>query len=184
MLYQVVTCLGDSLTYGSRSPVGYPEMMAEQLEMETGLHWVCVNRGVPGATLRDVLLSSYEFVPETQVICLWAGVNDLRFDVQTPLEDMILLFRRLIIGLRRWSVPIIVGTLPTMVEGKGHLPYWKGCAERGEAFNRMIRVNDWSGVYVAELSDLTQVEYVDHVHLTKKGYAEVAARFAEMIVSL
>jgi len=82
-VYGLITCQGDSLTYGSRDPDGmsYPLYLGRTLSQKHNQTWATVNLGVPGDGWAEIWRRNYHellSVPEAKEVCLWAGTNDAK----------------------------------------------------------------------------------------------------------
>jgi lysophospholipase L1-like esterase len=50
MNWETLLCLGDSITIGARSYLGYPDYAADYLKQKTNKNWLAVNYAVSGYT--------------------------------------------------------------------------------------------------------------------------------------
>jgi len=184
ILRDVIICLGDSLTFGSRDIIegqGYPAILASLIEGETGKICICLNKGRAKDTSTDVLLRAYDDLlayPEAQLVLLLVGTNDLK---GTPQPEIFRNNIKQIVNIARvCNKKILVGTLPPIYS----LGMW--CFPH----NVMDGVNQYNKV-LAELSiemDFPIVDFsdmkkylIDGVHFRHRGYGEMARRWLTAI---
>ena len=57
MIWNEITCIGDSITYGARDEFGrsYPAELGKQMSSETKEFYYCHNYGICGETSSDLL---------------------------------------------------------------------------------------------------------------------------------
>ena len=184
VLRDVIICLGDSLTWGSRDERaegrGYPPILAGMLYRNTGKASICLNKGVTRETSTDVLRRAYDTIrgyPEAQLVLLLAGTNDLKGNPDGDLyrENM----RQIIECARVCGKRVLVGTLPP-VTTMGMWCFPNNVMDGVKYYNEIIT---GLGCPVVDFSDMLNY-LADGVHLNHSGYKEMAVRWYEGIRTL
>jgi len=181
-----VGCLGDSITFGARSSLGYPEYLSRTLREETGMLWPCVNLGVNSETTLQIMRRAdrqlREF-PDVEIWCLCAGMNDCR--ELTPLRIWEETYRQLLERFVTLRKKVFVATMPPIVPGRGHLPYRKESREHWVWMNGTImNLADTRRTPVVRLDGMVEHEITmaDSVHPTDAGSQWIADQFAKKIL--
>jgi len=183
--YQRVSCIGDSITIGSRTKLGYPELMALTLSQRTQLHWFPRLFAENGRTTLWVARNVDRWMTvafNTAVWTLLIGTNDCRGNTLTDETTFELLFSQIVARFEVENLPLVIGTIPPIVHGRGHLPYTEASVDKAKELNSIIRTMPYGKI--VELSDLEPALFVDSVHPNLDGCKQIALRFAEAIVSL
>lgn len=187
MNFNIVLCIGDSITNGARDDKKstYPLEMETILENSVGGMWICLNEGINGETTCDIVKRFYSLLkkyPEAQEVCFFEGVNDSKDNKNTPVDT----FKKNLEHCIKASIvrqkKLFVGTIPYQ---KGILApsYNKATNERVNLYNKEInRLCEKYSLPKVELSDLDETLYSDGIHLNNKGHIEIAKRFAQAIL--
>jgi lysophospholipase L1-like esterase len=185
MLRDVIVCLGDSLTWGSRDiheGRGYPAWLPSYLETLTRKICIAVNEGEPRETSSDTLRRAYKVMrsyPEAQLVIVMVGTNDLKS--KPPPVDIYQENMRQIVNIARvCGKKIIVGLLPP-AKSLGMWCFPPDVEYAVCTYNAVLRDLAVEMRFpLANFSDFEQY-LCDGVHLTPEGYRMMAARFAETI---
>lgn len=184
MIWNEITCLGDSLTYGARDRYGrsYPAELGKILSEETGEFYICHNYGINGETSSDLLRRSWSICKSnrgsSKIGLLWIGTNDTKGP--TPLHIYRDNLRQLVCSIKVNEMIPIVGTLPELTFS----PYYARNREYTDTYSDIVRsLSDDLKFDVCEMGKLGK-HLIDGVHFTHEGYNEVASRWAKSILSL
>ncbi len=192
MIYGTVLCLGDSLTFGARAPLGFPEHLGPLLSARSGAEWVALNRGISGQTTREVLdrtpaaVGHLQSLGGAKYVTVLAGTNDGKGGgLDHALWEA--LYRQILHWPRRHGIPIAVMTFPPIRPGQmGAFPresrHWLREASRRVRAIAAELHNRPSPIRVVELEDLSEEFLADGVHLTPSGYRIVAERVADVLM--
>ena len=183
ILRDVIICLGDSLTYGSRDNpegAGYPARLAPLIEEETGKLCVCLNKGVTKEVSTETMNRTYDVVrsyPEAQLVLLMTGTNDLKgiANMSAYSQNM----ERIINAIKICGKKIIVGTLPP-VDTMGMWCFPRNVNWGVAKYNEIICD---LGMKVIDFSDMKDY-LIDGVHFSPDGYGEMARRWFNGIKDL
>jgi lysophospholipase L1-like esterase len=184
LVYGLIACQGDSLTYGSRDPDGmsYPLYLGRILSQKYGQIWATVSFAVPRDGWAEIWRRNYHellSVPEAGEVCLWAGTNDAKQN--RSLEQTLLACEAVLDQCRAAGRFVYLATLP----GKRGF----GAPREPWSMNGYIHhLNDAyrniaaaRGLALVELADLPAECFVDGIHLTQEGNRRVAQHFADAI---
>jgi len=190
MIYGTVLSLGDSLTFGARCYLGFPEYLARDLTLrhDRRIEWSAINAGVCGETTRQILdrtpalVQRFAALPGPKVITYLAGTNDSKGNGTRPLEWQEA-YRQTVRWLRRvHGARIVLCTIPALQSDQ--MPcYTEGSMRWIERANYAIRdMHDVLNSRSINLVDLADIhETVDGVHLTPEASETVAGRITEVI---
>lgn len=188
MVWNWLGCLGDSITFGARSGLGYPEYLSQVLRSKTGMLWPTVNLGVNGETTLQIMRRADHQLREfsdVDIWCLCAGMNDCR--VGTPMPLFLETYRQLLEKFKVTGKRLFVGTMPKIVAGRGHLPYSKKSqevwVEANEGIRKLVKEMGFPLVELAEAEALGPVEMADSVHPNDGGCYALAQLFADAILT-
>lgn len=201
-LFGTVLALGDSLTFGARSPggLGYPEllgpMMTEHSERsgheESRVEWVAVNRGISKETTREILdrtpaaMSVIASSAGLKWCVILAGTNDSKAD-GTRLVDWEKLYRQIVHWPRRYKIPVALCTFPPIRPGQAGEFTAKSRIWLEQASARvraMVAELDGcpSPVRLVDLErTITEEDLIDGVHLRGGGYAKMARAICDVL---
>jgi len=184
MIWNEITCLGDSLTYGARDRYGrsYPAELGKILSEKTGEFYVCHNYGINGETSSDLLRRSWSICKSnrgsSKIGLLWIGTNDTKGP--TPIDIYTDNLRQIVCSMKVNGMIPIVGTLPELTFS----PYYSRNREYTETYSDAVL--DLSRTLSFDVCDMSGLQdyLIDGVHFTHEGYNEVARRWSEKILSL
>lgn len=184
MIWNEITCLGDSLTYGARDRYGrsFPAELGKILFEETGELYICHNYGINGETSSDLLRRSWSICKSnrgsSKIGLLWIGTNDTKGP--TPVDIYKDNLRQIVSSMKVNGMIPIVGTLPELTFS----PYYARNREYTVIYNEIIL--ELSKNLRFDICELTNMEeyLIDGVHFTHEGYNEVSRRWSKSILSL
>lgn len=190
MLYGTILCLGDSMTFGARSPIGYPEYLGPLVSTDK-VEWVSINKGISGQTTRQILDRAPAAVGQLAGMAgpkwcvVMAGTNDSKAG-GLPHHEWEMLYRQLLHWPLRHNIPLALCTLPGV--DPAEMPSFAPNSNRWlrEASNRIRGIADELSskkkvVSLVEFDDMSSKYLCDGVHFTKQGYLEMAQRIAAAI---
>ena len=188
MNWETILCLGDSITIGARSYLGFPEYCAALLESETQKNWNVINLSKSGMT--TIELHRYlDFVGfsfsscKPEVINILIGTNDLKSS--TSLEDFEIAYRALVVKVRAThpNAFLILNEIPYLLPGV-MLPYKTSMNDRVSDFNKIINdIAQTIGVEVLKFQ-FENSHMFDGVHLNSKGSKHIGETLARKILSI
>lgn len=184
LVYGLIACQGDSLTYGSRDPDGmsYPMYLGRMLSQKHDQIWATVNFAVPGDGWSEIWRRNYHellSVPEAGEVCLWGGTNDAKQN--RSLEQTLIACEAVLDQCRAAGRFVYLATLPGKRGFGAPREPWSmngHVLELNEAYRSIAARRRLA---LVELSDIPLDCFVDGIHLTQEGNRWVAARFAEAI---
>ncbi len=184
----VIVAIGDSITYGIRSPIGgYPVILQSKLTA-AGYNVVVINEGVPGQTSPETLAHFLEVIAGADIALIMIGTNDLinpggcpePFDCKTIENTEKMLDKALISK----TIPIVSTVTPARSDG---IYAWANY--RIEMHNSLIydiaaeRNVVVVDNYNAILNNGGNTLYEDNkVHFTDQGYEVIAQEWFNAIV--
>ena len=184
LVYGLIACQGDSLTFGSRDPDGmsYPLYLGRILSEKYGQVWATVNFAVPRDGWAEIWRRNYHellTVPEAGEVCLWAGTNDAKQG--RSLAQTLMACEAVLDQCRAAGRFVYLATLPgKRAFGAPREPWAMNgqIQELNEAYRRIAKER---GLALVDLAELPSECFVDGIHLTQEGNLRVAQRFAEAI---
>ena len=183
MIWNQVSCLGDSLTYGARDEYGrsYPAELGKILSSKLGEFYICHNYGINGETSSDLLRRSWGIIKsnsDCKIMLLMIGTNDTK--KPTPLgiyEDNL---RQIIQSAKVFGMTVIVATLPTL----GFSPFYLHNHDYIFQYNKVIKkLSKELQFGICSMDDMEE-HLIDGVHFTHEGYKEIAKRWARKILEI
>ena len=183
-VYGLITCQGDSLTYGSRDPDGmsYPLYLGRTLSQKHNQTWATVNLGVPGDGWAEIWRRNYHellSVSEAKEVCLWAGTNDAKQN--RSLEQTLIACEAVLDQCRAAGRFVYLGTLPGKNGFGAPVEPWSMNAMIEKLNQAYKRIAAERGLSLVDLSSLPPEFFVDGIHLSQAGNVWVADRFVAAI---
>jgi len=188
MNWETILSLGDSITIGSRSYLGYPEYCGAFLSKETKKNWNVLNHAVAGYTTIDLVRSidkQYSQLKSAKpdIATILIGTNDLKANTSLKLfkitYEQLVTKTRLIVG----SSNIILIDIPYLMNDV-MLPYNIGMNKLVKEYNQII-------CSIANENNLRRMElqyddsfFFDGVHLNEYGSEEIARQISHFILTL
>jgi lysophospholipase L1-like esterase len=183
MIWNEITCLGDSITFGARDRYGrsYPAELAKKLFETTGEFYYCHNHGICGETSSDLLRRSWSNIsshPGAKIMLLMIGTNDTQKGIDpTIYEDNI---RQIVSIAKCHGQTIIVATLPELE----FTPLYLKNKDYIKKYNKVLeKLSKELGFVICDMSG-TEKFYIDGVHYTHEGNLELADRFYKKITKI
>lgn len=186
MNWETLLSLGDSITFGARSYLGYPEIAGSILEKKLSKNWNVINHSTNGFTTVDLLrsLNSVSTLYKKEfpsLITIMIGTNDIKKD--TSLEDFRIAYSQLLVKAKLMSENnnIILFKIPHFTK-KVFYPYNFGMNEMVKVFNLAIdELAKTHNLRTLQL-DLKDEDFFDGVHFSPTGSQTAAQQLANLIL--
>ena len=184
MNWETLLCIGDSITIGARSYLGYPEYAGFELENKLSKHWNVINKSTSGMTTIDIcramdndFQSLKALAPS--IITILSGTNDAKTNVNV--DDFYIAYSGLITKSRLLSSHILLIRIPMFTKGIMY-PYTIEMNDTIKAYNECIeKLARKNSVRVLDIE--WQDEWLfDGVHLNAAGSKAVGLALAEYIL--
>lgn len=186
MNWETLLSFGDSITYGARSYLGYPEITGSILEKKLDKSWHVINHATNGFTTLDLVrslnteLSNYKS-NYPSIITVMIGTNDIKSHVLP--EDFKIAYNQLIIKLKLLAINsnILLIKIPRITQ-KVFYPYNFSMNEEILHFNSIIsELGIKHDLRVIEMQ-FADDDFFDGVHLNPKGCRTAATQLAALIL--
>jgi lysophospholipase L1-like esterase len=186
MNWETLLAFGDSITFGARSYLGYPEICADVLGKRMDKDWHVVNHSTNGLTTMGLLrsidphLSNYKSIYPS-LITVMIGTNDIKTRVKA--EEFRIAYRQLVVKLRLLAVNnnIVLLRIPRLTQ-KVFYPYHYSMNEEIIKFNDVIReAAEEHGLRTFGF-DFADEDFFDGVHLNSRGCYSAAGQLANLIL--
>jgi lysophospholipase L1-like esterase len=188
MNWETLLCLGDSITIGARSYLGYPEHCGAVLQRTTGRNWNVANHAVSGFTTIDLARSLDERSAAFRalapgLITLMIGTNDLKGP--TAIDDLDIAYTLLVtkVGLIIGNSNVLLLEIPPIQDGV-MLPYRGEMAASVGVFNERIRSIGQNNGFRVERFITRPDDFFDGVHPGPVGVERWGGQLAEMIMRM
>ena len=184
MNWETLLCLGDSITIGARSYMGYPEYAGFELEQKLSKNWNVINKSKSGLKTIDLCRMMDEDYQNHKaqapsIITILTGTNDVKCDVST--ENFNIAYSQLITKARLISQNIVLIKIPVFTKGIMY-PYTYEMNDTITAFNDIIdELAKNNNVRVLDF-DWQEDWLYDGVHLNEKGSKSIGKALAEYIL--
>ncbi len=186
MNWETLLCLGDSITFGARSYLGYPEVCGNILQKNLGNNWNVINHAANGNTAIDLIRSldkNWNNLKENfpGILTILIGTNDIK--IKTPEEDFLIAYNLLVVKSRLLAINnnIILLKIPEFTN-KVFYPYNFQMNENVKSFNALIEsIAHEHNLRLLGL-ELKNDDYFDGVHLNNKGCMNAGNQLAEFIL--
>jgi lysophospholipase L1-like esterase len=186
MNWESLLCMGDSITRGARSYLGYPEIAASLLRSSTGTDWVSWNFAWNGYRAVDLLRaidehrsSIAQFSPSLCTIMV--GTNDAKEGI--PLADYALVMEQLTTKARLLAQNrnVLLLSVPRLAQGMS-LPYNAGMNVHIDAYNGALRtIASQAKCTFLELA-CTSDDLSDGIHLNEAGARSFAVQLCRHVL--
>ena len=187
MNWQTLMCLGDSITIGTRSYLGYPEACCGVLHSRLGQHWNAVNFATAGYRVIDLaraLDRSYADLQAARpgIITILIGTNDAK--QPTPEAAFTLAYEQVLIKSRLIAGHSNVILIPPPRLGPGMLyPYLPAMNSVIDRYAQIIGLKAQEhGLRSLNLT-LQPEHFFDGVHLNDAGAMECGEQLARFILN-
>jgi lysophospholipase L1-like esterase len=185
VIYNVLLCLGDSLTTGARDRYlrNYPLELAARLSARTGEEYYCITEAVNGLTSAQLARDAYKIVaayPDARGVLLLIGTNDSRDGVPTELyRDNV---TQIVRACRILGKKVFVLSVPKIDSSRNYLWYSDACHQRIDEYNRVLEA--LPQVYFVDIRDVIgDGELIDGVHFSHEANVRLAEALAERLYS-
>lgn len=186
MNWQTILCLGDSITIGSRSHLGYPEHCCGFLKRSLGQHWNALNFATAGHRAIDLARDMDRCMlhlrgQQPGVATILVGTNDAKHG--TPQEDFSEAYEQILVKARSLCGHdnIVALTIPELFPGMLY-PYTPAMNAIINGYNHVIldRARD-HGLRVFTF-DLEPGHFFDGVHLNNTGARIAGKQLSDLIL--
>ena len=188
MNWETLISYGDSITIGSRTYLGYPEIAGAILKENTAKNWNVINVSVAGFTTIQLERLVAERmghlrIEQPSVSTLMIGTNDAK--AATPESDFRIAYEQLLLKIRlvQKTRHVICIGIPHFQEGV-MLPYELEMNSRITGYNEIIKS-------LSEENNLRYFEMIgekglffDGVHLNEKGVHQFGKQLAGFILKI
>lgn len=188
MNWETMLCLGDSITIGARSYLGFPEYCAAALESATNKNWNVINLSKSGFTTIDLhryldVVGATFYTCRPEVINIMIGTNDVK--APTSLSDFEIAYKALVVKVRAAHPKslLLINEIPSLLPGV-MLPYKRSMNTTIAEFNAIInKIATSMGIDVLAF-DFEMDHMFDGVHLNNMGSKKTGELLAQKIISL
>lgn len=183
MIYNVLVCLGDSLTTGARDRYfrSYPLELASAMSQKTNEAWLCATEAVNGQTSSDLARNAYRLLlPYTDVYgaLILIGTNDSRRGI--PPAIFVDNVSQIVSACRVLGKKPYVLTIPMVDYNRHFLWYSKESAILIEEYNNALAQLDNIALIDIRPS-VTSAHLIDGVHFSHEGNVQVAETVAAFL---
>jgi lysophospholipase L1-like esterase len=186
--WETLLCVGDSITIGARSYLGYPEHCGRALQRSTGRYWNVVNHATSGFRVIDLVRDLDQHGPELRSVVpglctVMIGTNDAKAPTSVP--DLALAFGQLVLKLRLLmnNRNILLLEIPPLQAGV-MLPYRTEMNASIDQFNEVIRATGEEHGLMVDRFTFRPDDFFDGVHLCPEGTERWGEQLADMIVRM
>ncbi len=186
MNWETLLAFGDSITFGARSYLAYPEICGNLLEQKLAKNWHVINHATNGFTTMDLLRSiNTELTNYKQsypsLITVMIGTNDIKAKISK--EEFKIAYSQLIVKLRLLAVNnnIILLKIPKFTK-QVFYPYNFAMNAQIDEFNACIQsLGTLHNLRCFEFI-FEETDFFDGVHLNSKGSLTAAIQLSELIL--
>ena len=187
MNWETLLAFGDSITFGARSYLGYPEICGNILSEKLDKQWHVINHATNGFTTMDLIRSINPLLQNYKnsypnLITVMIGTNDVKTGVD--LNDFKIAYKQLILKMQLLSVNnnVILLKIPRFTQ-KVFYPYNFSMNEKVVTMNSCIEeLAAANGLRCFEFN-LADDDFFDGVHLNSKGCETAGVQLANLILS-
>jgi lysophospholipase L1-like esterase len=184
--WETLLCLGDSITIGSRSYLGYPEYCGDLLTKTLGKQWNVINHATAGHTTADLLRSlhldwmSYKAM-FPGLVTLMIGTNDVKNKV--PAHRVRAAYEQVVLKARLMSVSnhVLLIQIPTFPP-KLLYPYTFSMNDQVAEHNQMVADMAHQHGLRTFAFQLEEDDFFDGVHFTESGSEKAGRQLADLIL--
>jgi len=186
MNWETLLCIGDSITIGARSYIGFPEYLGHFLSKETNTEWNVINQAISGYTCRDIsrnISSNFTNIKNQNpsIATILIGTNDVKTNTSPELFEIAYVQLITKVKLLIPGNNILLIKIPNFTKGIKY-PYTFKLNEQIPQYNDIItRLSKKYQLRLIELS--TEQEHLfDGVHLNECGSRCVAKQISSTIL--
>ncbi len=186
MNWETLLSFGDSITFGARSYLGYPEICGDILSRSLNKQWNVINHSKNGFTtidlvrsLNPVFTSFKESYPS--LITVMIGTNDIKNNVS--IKEFSIAYMQLITKLRLLSVNqnVFLIKIPRITRNVFYPYNFSMNGTVGQFNARIESIASDTGLRILEFN-LADDDFFDGVHLSTKGSYTAANQLAELVL--
>lgn len=186
MNWETLLSFGDSITFGARSYLGYPEICGDILGQKLEKSWHVINHSTNGFTTMDLIRSINPMLYNYKnafpsIITVMIGTNDIKNMLHV--NEFRIAYNQLIIKLKLLSVNnnILLLKIPRITQ-KVFYPYNFSMNNQIIEFNTCIEklsiINNLRCLEIVFSDD----DFFDGVHLNSKGCGTAATQVSNYIL--
>lgn len=186
MNWETILAFGDSITFGARSYLGYPEICGDILAKKLNKKWHVINHSTNGHTTMDLIRSINPMLDNYKnaypsLITVMIGTNDIKTHV--TLDDFRVAYNQLIIKLKLLSIGknVLLLKIPRFTN-QVFYPYNYTMNEQVNTFNNCIEELAQENNLRCLDFKLNDDDFFDGVHLNSKGCHTVANQLSTFIL--
>lgn len=187
MNWETYLALGDSITIGSRTYTGYPELTGKLLEKHLSKQWNVINHAVSGFKTIDLAryIDQHYLTLQSQnasITTILIGTNDVKSntdpeDFRTALNLVILKAKLLTVNSN-----VVVCFIPEFQKGVMY-PYDISMNTEISAFNEIVReMAEYHKIRALRLQ-CNESHFFDGVHLNPDGNKRFAEQVAQFMLN-
>lgn len=186
MNWETYLALGDSITIGARTYLGYPELVGDTLSSRLSKHWNVVNHAVSGLKTIDLsrhIDAHYTTLKERKasITTVLIGTNDIK--ERTSVENFRIALDQVLLRAKMLTLNgnVVVIAIPEFHKGISY-PYSIGMNATIAVFNEVIAsLAKRHGIRVLYL-DHSEDDFTDGVHLNEKGIGTFSRQIVRYIL--
>lgn len=186
MNWESLLCMGDSITRGARTYVGYPEVASHMLSQRTPVAWTAWNFAWNGYRAIDLLRAIDEHRAaikqfEPSLCTLMVGTNDAKAGVDVA--DYAMVMEQLVTKARLLTQNrhVMLLAIPSLSAGMS-LPYNAAMNDHIETYNTALRnIAERARCAFLEMRCMPE-DLVDGVHLSDSGVRSFAEQLRDRIL--
>ena len=186
MNWETILSLGDSITIGSRTYMGYPEYAGHILQLNTDQGWNVFNFAKSGITtveLHRMMANNFyqlkHYMPD--LITVLIGTNDAK--IMTSPENFSIAYRQILLKAKIISSNALTIVMPIPLLQKGvKLPYFYSMNKIIGTYNTIIKktANEFGVLFFEPL--LNGCHFSDGVHLNEKGIIAIGKQLSDVVL--
>ncbi len=185
----IIVTVGDSLTYGVRSPAGgYPAILQSKFD-QADYNTIVVNKGIPGLTASEADEDFLETIAGADIVLLMIGINDIAnpggcpipYECDTLDHTKMMLDKALISKV----TPLISTVTPAHSDGvfawaNIYISSHNGMIYQIAAEKEVVVVDNHAAIWLNGGDSLYEDE---KVHFTDQGYEIIAQQWYDALVA-
>ena len=188
MNWETILSIGDSLTIGSRSYLGYPEYCGNFLSKQTNKSWNVLNHSVAGYTTIDIARSiDKNFTSlktaKPDIATILIGTNDLKLNTKPEIfkiaYQQLVTKTRLIVG----SNNILLLEIPRLMN-EVMLPYNIAMNNIISNYNEIISLSAIQNELIYMSLKCEETFFYDGVHFNELGCEKIGQQISDRIIEL
>ena len=186
MNWETYLALGDSITKGARTYLGYPELTAHKLSQKLNKEWDIINVSSNGITAIELLKlfedkCRHSHVGNSSFTTILVGTNDVKNG--STVEEFTIAYDLLLtkVKIATQSSNIYLIHIPTFPKGV-MFPYTSDMNTTVLKFNEVINALATKHQLKTLELKLTENDFYDGVHLNSEGIQSVAHQICETVL--